>query len=91
MIICSCLLHLELIDAHSLKGRRQVVNRLKERLRRLNVSLLDISPEYPKEADIARLFLSPNALAAAQYRTRIEGLLEREFPELDIEMEYEEF
>lgn len=91
MIICNCNIHLELFDVSSLKGRRSVVNSLKERLKRFNVSLLDISSEYPKEADIAFVFLSPDSLAAAQYREKIESHLHRQFPELDINMEYEEF
>lgn len=92
MIICSCLLHLELFDIQSLKGRRIIVNSLKEKLKNsFNASVLDVSSEYPKEADIALVFLSPNALTAAQYREKIERFLEKQFPELNIDMEYEEF
>jgi uncharacterized protein YlxP (DUF503 family) len=91
MIICSVLLHLELLDVQSLKGRRAIVNRIREKLKTFNVSLLDISSEYPKEADIAFVFLSPNTLTAAQYREKIEHFLEKNFPELNIDMEYEEF
>jgi len=91
MIICSTLLHLELFDVQSLKGRRMIVNSLKEKLKHsFNVSVLDISSGYPKEADIALVFLSPGTLAAAQYREKIERFVEKQFPELNIDMEYEE-
>ncbi|WP_345973566.1 DUF503 domain-containing protein [Sulfurimonas diazotrophicus] len=90
MIICHCDLHFELPYAHSLKGRRSIVNSIRERLKSFNVSVMDISGEYPKEADIAVVFLSPTARAAAQYRDAIEQMLERHFPELQYTMAYEE-
>ena len=91
MIICSCILHLELLDVQSLKGRRSIVNSLKEKLKTFNVSVMDVSSEYPKEADVALVFVSPNSLSSAQYREKIEDFLEKKFPELSINMEYEEF
>lgn len=90
MIICSCIIHLELPHVHSLKGRRSVTNSLKEKLKAFNASVLDISGEYAKEADIAFVFLSPNSLHAAQYREKIESMLERNFSEYHFELEYEE-
>ena len=90
MIICNCTIHLDLPHVQSLKGRRSVTNALKEKLKSFNVSVLDISGEYPKEADIACAFLSPNARTAAQYRQKIEKMLERNFSEYPYEMDYEE-
>ena len=90
MLICHCDLHLELPHAHSLKGRRSVVNGVKERLKAFNVSVMDVSGEYPKEADIVFVFLSPDARSAAQYRERIERMLEQHFPEHRYELTYEE-
>ncbi len=90
MIICSCILHLDLFDAHSLKGRRSIVNKLKEKLKTFNVSVMDISGEYPKETDMAFVFLSPNPLEAARYREKIENALVRLFPEYTIELDFEE-
>ncbi|MEA3374238.1 MAG: DUF503 family protein [Campylobacterota bacterium] len=90
MIICSCILHLDLYDVHSLKGRRSVLNRLKEKLKTFNVSIMDISGEYPKEAEMAFLFLSPDRLEAARYREKIENSLLRLFPEYTIELDFEE-
>lgn len=90
MIICHCTIHFDLPYAHSLKGRRSVTNRLKEKLKTFNVSVLDLSGAYPKEADIAVVFLSPDAIAAAQYREKIEKMLERYFSEHPYTMDYEE-
>lgn len=90
MTICSCILHLELPYAQSLKGRRSVTNSMKEKLKAFNVSVMDISGEYAKEADIAFVFLSPNTLKATQYREKIEQMLERNFSEYHFELEYEE-
>ena len=90
MIICHCTLHMELPDAFSLKGRRSITNSAKEKLKAFNVSVMDVSGEYPKEADIALIFLSPTARTAAQYREAIEQMLERQFPELHYTLEYEE-
>ena len=90
MILCNCILHMELPYIHSLKGRRSVTNSVKEKLKALNVSVLDVSGEYAKEADIAFVFLSPNVLSAAQYREKVEKMLENHFSEYDFTLEYEE-
>lgn len=90
MIICNCILHIDLPYVQSLKGRRSVTNSMKEKLRSFNVSVLDLSGEYAKEADIAFVFLSPNSLTSAQYREKIEKILERNFSEHHFDLEYEE-
>jgi uncharacterized protein YlxP (DUF503 family) len=91
MLICSCILSFELPEVSSLKGRRSFTNRCKEKLKSLNVSVMDISSEYPKEAEFAVVFVSPDRLSAAQYRETILSLIERQFPEYPFEMSYEEF
>ena len=91
MLISHCILHIELPQAHSLKGRRTVVNSVKERLKRLNLSVMDVSGEYPKEADIALVYLSPDARSAAQYREKIEAMLTRYFGEYLFEFDCERF
>ena len=52
--------------------------------------MIDISGEYAKEADISFVFLSQNSLKAAQYREKIEKMLENNFSEYHFELEYEE-
>ena len=90
MILCNVIIHLDLPEVESLKGRRAVTNSLKEKLKSFNVSVLDVSGEYAKEADIAFVFLSPNAMTSAQYRNKIEQMIERNFGEYLFELEYEE-
>ena len=90
MIICNCVIHLDLYDVSSLKGRRSVVNKFKEKVKTFNVSVMDISGEYAKEADIAFVFLSPTPLESARYRDKIENALITLFPEYVIEIDYEE-
>ncbi|MFT7824560.1 MAG: DUF503 family protein [Sulfurimonas sp.] len=90
MILSNCHLHMELPEVHSLKGRRAVLNRLKEKLKKFNISLLDISGEYAREADVAFVFISHDARKAAQYREEIESMLERYFSEYFYELECEE-
>lgn len=90
MIICNCHIHIELPEIHSLKGRRSVLNSLKEKLKKFNVSLLDVSGEYAKEADVAFVFLAHDARKAAQYREQIEAMLEKNFSEYFYGLEYEE-
>jgi len=90
MIICNCILHIDLPYVRSLKGRRSVTSSIKEKLKAFNLSVLDVSGEYAKEADIAFVFLSPTALNAAQYREKIEKILENNFSEYDFDLEYEE-
>jgi uncharacterized protein YlxP (DUF503 family) len=90
MIINSCILYLELPEIHSLKGRRAVTNSLKEKLKKFNVSVLDVSGEYAKEVSIAFVFLSPSSLEAVQYRQKIEQMIENNFGEFYFELEFEE-
>jgi len=56
----------------------------------LNLSVLDVSGEYAREADIAFVSLSQNSLGSAQYREKIEKMLERNFSEYHFDLEYEE-
>lgn len=65
-----------------------MLNRVKEQLRnRFNLSLLDLSGEYPKEAEIALAFLSPDEPSAQKTETAIQQLLESRFPEYEFTLE----
>ncbi len=90
MIICHCHIHMELPYVSSLKGRRSVLNSLKEKLKAFNVSVLDVSGEYAKEADVAFVFLSHDSKTTAQYKEKIEHMLEHNFGEYTYELDYEE-
>ena len=73
----------------SLKGRRAVLNAVKEKLKKFNLSQLDLSGAYPKEATIAIIFLAPDSVKAQQQIAKIESQLESVFPEVDFEISYE--
>lgn len=90
MIIFHCHIHLELPYVSSLKGRRSILSSLKEKLKSFNVSVLDVSGEYAKEADVAFAFLAHDARSGAQYKEKIEQMLERNFGEYMYELECEE-
>jgi len=90
MILAQAFLRIELPEAHSLKGRRQVLNSLKDRLKAFNLTVLDLSGSYPKEAEIALAWLAHDARQSARIRQSIEDLLQRRFPEYLWELEVEE-
>jgi len=89
MTLTYATLRLELPFVASKKGRRAIVNAIKDRIGTLNCSILDISGEYPKEAEIAIAFLSSNEQHAKQKIEKIETILETKFPEIEIELTYE--
>ena len=90
MIIKSCIIHLNLPYVSGKKGRRAIINSIKERLKKLNISILDISSEYVKEADIAICYLSPNQKESAKYLEKIELILDRDAYEYEWEIDCEE-
>ena len=89
MKIVNAYIDIALPHVVSLKGRRAVLNGIKERLKRENLSQLDISGEYPKEATIAVIALVPDETKAEQLIQRIESMLERHFPEAEFAISYE--
>ena len=91
MVLILGYIHLELPEVSSLKGRRAVLNGLKEQLKKRNLSVLDISGEYAKEADIAFAFLSQDGRGAEQYKAHIEALLEKHIGHYPYSVEYEKF
>jgi len=91
MTIANLILHIDLPQANSLKGRLAITNSVKEALKKFNISVLDISGEYVKEAEIAVVYVSANDKLSAQILQSIEKMLEQRFPELLIEFDLEMF
>jgi uncharacterized protein YlxP (DUF503 family) len=89
MTLTYAALRLDLPFVTSKKGRRAVLNSIKERLSHMNCSLLDLSGEYPKEAEIGIAFLSPDEQRAKHKIEKIETMLESRFPEIQTELNYE--
>jgi len=82
-------LRIELPFISSKKERRAIINSIKDRLSRLNCSILDISGEYPKEAEIAITFLAKDKQSSISKIEKIETLLEKKFPEITITLTYD--
>lgn len=83
MVIVNMIVDFELPFVFSLKERRKVLNSLKDKLKKFNISILDISSEYPKEASVAIVFAAHNEEQAIQVREKIESFLYKNFPEIE--------
>ncbi len=83
MVIVNLIIDFELPFVSSLKERRKIVNSIKDKLKKFNVSILDISSEYPKEASLALCFLAHNEKLAREIERKIEDFLFSHFPEIE--------
>jgi len=83
MVIVNLIADFELPFVFSLKERRKILNSIKSKLKKFNVSVLDISGEYPKEASVAIVFVAHNEKQAGEIKTNIEEFLYRNFPEIE--------
>ncbi len=83
MLIVNLIVDFELPFVFSLKERRKIINSIKCRLKKFNVSILDISDEYPKNASIAIVFAAHNEKQAAEIQRKIENFLYKSFPEIE--------
>ena len=89
MVIVNLIADFELPFVFSLKERRRVLNSIKDKLKKFNVSTLDISGEYPKEASIAIVFAVHNEKQAGEIREKIENFLYKNFPEIEFYFDIE--
>ncbi len=89
MQIVYFLLTLDLPYVQSLKGRRKIVSSIKERLKNRNISILDASGEYPKEAQIAGVFLATSKTDIQKKLQSIEKILERYFSDIHYTLSYD--
>ena len=83
MLIVNLIVDFELPFVFSLKERRKIINSIKGKLKKFNVSILDISDEYPKNASIAIVFAAHNEQQAAEIQRKIENFLYKNFPEIE--------
>ncbi|WP_353662808.1 DUF503 family protein [Hydrogenimonas sp. SS33] len=89
MTLTYATLTIDLPYVSSKKGRRALLNAIKERLSRMNCSVLDLSGEYPKEAVVAVAFLTPTGQDADAKIEAIEQMLASRFPDLEVTIDYE--
>lgn len=74
----------------SIKERRKYINSIKDLFKNRNISVLDISGEYSKEARIACSFLSFSLQESKNKLTHLEDLLYSKFPELEYSIEIQD-
>lgn len=89
MVVVNMIVDLELPYAEGKKGRRAVLNAIKDKLKNRNISLLDCSGEYPKSASLAIVYLSGDAVAAKRKVGEIEELIYRADSSLSFDISYE--
>ena len=89
MYIVNLLITIELPFVEGKKGRRKITSSIKERLSKLNLSILDISDEYPKEAQIAISFLSLTHKDIQKKIQNIEKILNKYFSYITYSISYE--
>ena len=89
MVIVNLIADFELPFVFSLKERRKILNSIKEKLKKFNVSVIDLSGEYPKEASIGIVYAAHNEKQAGEIKRNIEEFLFRNFPEIEFIFDYE--
>jgi len=89
MVIVNLIADFELPFVFSLKERRKILNSIKGKLRKFNVSVLDISGEYPKEASLAVVYAAHNEKLAGEIKASVEEFLFKNFPEIEFFFSYE--
>jgi uncharacterized protein YlxP (DUF503 family) len=89
MVIVNMIADFELPFVFSLKERRKILNSIKDKLKKFNVSVLDISGEYPKEASLAIVYVTHNEKQAGEIRKKIEDFLYKNFPEIEFYFDVE--
>ena len=89
MILAYIQIDITLPYVSSLKGRRKIIHSIKERLRKLNCSILDISREYAKEAALAIALLAHDKKEFFKKLQIIEDILEDFIGEIEYSIDYE--
>ena len=89
MLLVNMQINIELPYIESKKGRRKIIHSIKDRLKPHNLSVLDISGEYNKEATLAVAFLSLNQKAVDSKIDKIEQILDRYISEIEYDIDYE--
>ena len=79
----------ELPGVDGLKGRRKTLNSLKESLKRMNLSVIDTSGEYPGEASLEVALVAHTDGMAVERSREIERFLASRFPEYEFNVSME--
>ena len=82
-------INLTLPFVHSKKERRAITNHIVDKLKRLNISVLDSSGEYPHEALIAFAFIRADKLNSDNAIEKINDIILEKVPEDCFDIEFE--
>ncbi len=82
-------INLTLPFVRSKKERRAIINHIVDKLKRLNISLIDISGEYSHEALIAFTFIRSGKLTSDNTIAKIEDIILERVPEDSFAIEFE--
>ena len=88
MLLVNMQIVIDLPYAQTLKGRRKILNSIKEKLKKNNLSILDLSREYVKEAELVIAFLTLNQKEQAKKIETMEKLLDSYY-EIEYQIDYE--
>lgn len=89
MVVLAGVIYLDCPQTYGLKGRRKILSSLKEKLRHMNLSVKDVSGEYPKEGAIAIAGVNLSANESRDMIEKIEKLLDVSIPDCRYELEYD--
>ncbi len=89
MLVAVVHLTFSLPEVCGLKERRKYLSSIKERLKNFNLSILDISKEYPREGELALGFLALSEVDIQKKVQNIEEMLQKRYPEIEYELDIE--
>ncbi|BCD67983.1 DUF503 family protein [Nitratiruptor sp. YY09-18] len=89
MLIIHALITLDLPYITSLKGRRKILQSIKEKLKNKNVAVADLSGEYAKEGLLELVFFASSQNDANNKIQNLHKFLDDNFPDIRYTLEYE--
>ncbi|BCD60512.1 MULTISPECIES: DUF503 family protein [unclassified Nitratiruptor] len=89
MQIVHVFITIDLPFVQSLKGRRKILHSIKDKLKNKNMCVADISGEYAKEGHLELLFFANSPQDANEKIENLEKMLETNFPDIEISLQYE--
>lgn len=89
MVILAVHLELVLPFVHGLKERCKLLSSLKERLKKFNASIIDLSGEYPREGQLGMVLACGSEKSAVGVLERIRLFLDLEAFEYEYTIQHE--
>ncbi len=86
MLLTVINIEINFLYVSSLKGRRKILNSIKDRLKNKNLSILDLSGEYAKEGALAIAYLSLTQNEKEKKKEKILEILDSFYGEIEYEV-----